>query len=114
MLILSVSDEVYMGLIKLPPRAITIIYMLFLAICALSVFSWFVLTNDVAASPSNRNESTGNVVAYNNHGKIVFITEKQDMCLKLAPVFGFGLIGIGFCVQRLRSQSKKSVTIEKD
>jgi len=87
---------------------VTVLSVLFLTICALSISFWIILTDDVATSPSIKNESTGNVVTYTNHGKTVFITKKQDFLLKYVPVFGFGLFGVGFLIQRFRSQRSKS------
>ena len=56
-----------------------------------AVVGWWVLIDSLGSAPSQANVQTLHTIAYNNHGKIVFITPTQDRLRTLLPVAGLAL-----------------------
>jgi len=65
----------------------SVVYMVS-AILALLGMAWSVVdTNrNVTYAPTAPTPATGNVIPYNNHGKTVFITRKEDLLQAWGPI----------------------------
>jgi hypothetical protein len=65
-----------------------------LGACAFAMLgAWIYITGTVCQSPLVPNPATGNIVRYNCHGSIVYLTALQDGLLKwLVPAF----VAVGF------------------
>ena len=76
---------------------VRLVYLLVL--CA--VAGWWVLVDSLASAPSQADTETLHTIAYNNHGKTVFITPTQDRLRFLLPVAGLAL---ALCVVLFRKK----------
>jgi len=64
-----------------------IVYRICLIIgVACLIYDVFSYDQGIAASPRTPNVASGNVIQYNNHGTIVYITKKQDLIARWGPV----------------------------
>jgi hypothetical protein len=68
---------------------------------------WIYLLSTICSSPSAPDAVTGNIIAYNCHGSIVFISRTQDrLLIGLIPVMV--IVGVCGLAARKRAQHPKS------
>jgi len=71
---------------------------------------WLFLTSTVCSSPKSPNAASGNVIARNCHGTMVYITRTQDSLLTwLIP----GLVAAGLGGLAARKRAKRDSTSDK-
>jgi hypothetical protein len=67
---------------------------------------WIYVTSTVCSAPSAPDAVTGNVIAYNCHGSMVFISRTQDILLKgLVPALV--VAGVSGLAARKRAKSSR-------
>ncbi|MBB3261285.1 hypothetical protein FHW21_006160 [Paraburkholderia sp. WP4_3_2] len=72
-------------------------WVLYFAAClSWGIHDW----GEILASPTMPNVTTGNIIPYNNHGKIVYITPSQSRAMIWQPCIGPILILIVFLVRQ--------------
>lgn len=82
---------------KLFRRVLLVIIMTLLAMV---IAVWWHLLDGLCASPLVPDLSTGNTIAYNCHGSVVYITEFQEALLHWLIPGAFLLILVGYVVRK--------------
>jgi hypothetical protein len=68
---------------------------------------WFMLHFAITSAPRTPVPETGNVIVFNNHGTMLYITAWEDALLYILPAALCGLIVVGRALGKHPSQSDK-------
>lgn len=78
-------------------------WVLYFAVCLVwGIHEW----GAILASPAMPNTTTGNIVPYNNHGKIIYITPSQSRAMIWEPCIGPIVALIAFLIQHRQAKRK--------
>jgi len=79
------------------------LWALYFAVClGWGIHDW----GEILASPTMPNTTTGNIVPYNNHGKIIYITRSQSRAMIWEPCIGPILVLIVFLIRQRQTRHR--------
>ena len=65
----------------------------------------FQISGGMVNAPTTPRPETGNVVPYNNHGKTVYITKREDQWLTWGPLVGISVVVLVTVIRRRKGKS---------
>lgn len=64
----------------------------------------FQIRGEIVNAPTAPHPETGNVVPYNNHGKTVYITKREDQWLTWGPLVGISVAVLVAVIRRRKGK----------